>query len=132
MSRFAAPPERELAEKLLGTVPFRDRFPAGRLKPPVGLIPSPVRSLKEIHLLLEPDVRSLPGLNLDALSEWIRRVIGDEELTRALSDEVQSASSYVDGCLRAHAVIGERLAQARQVLDGSPGPEGAAPREVQP
>lgn len=131
MSRWTSPPSRELAEKLLGTVPFRDRFPAGRLKPPVGLIPSPVRGLREAHLLLEPDVRSLPGLNLAALAAWIRRVIGDGELAQALENETQTANSYVDGCLRAYAVIGDRLTQARQVLDGTADPDGVIPEEVQ-
>ncbi len=45
MSTGMPVPDRELARRLLGTVPHRDRLPAGRLKPPVGLIPSPVRGM---------------------------------------------------------------------------------------
>ena len=54
--------------------------PAGRLLPPVGIIPGHVRSLHELHLLLAPDERSLPGINLTALADWVGRVIGDEAL----------------------------------------------------
>ena len=44
------------------------------------MLPGDVRSLRELHLLLTPDVRSLPGVNLDALADWVEEVIGDSEL----------------------------------------------------
>ena len=52
-------PDQELAYKILSTVPYRDRLPAGRLMPPVGMLRGDVRSLHELRLLLTPDVRSL-------------------------------------------------------------------------
>lgn len=112
-------PGRELALRLLGTVPFRDRLPAGRLKPPIGLIPSPVRGLREVQLLLAPDDRSLPGLNLSALAEWIRRVLGDRELADLVQAAVREAGSYVAGCLAVHDLTVARLEQARQVVEGA-------------
>ncbi len=123
MSTGMPVPDRELARRLLGTVPHRDRLPAGRLKPPVGLIPSPVRGLKEVRLLLTPDDRSLPGLNLSALAGWIRRVIGDTELADRVEAAVQAADSYVAGCRAVYELVVARLDQAGRIV-GPAGPVG--------
>lgn len=120
MSYGMTPPDPELCRKLLGLVPFRDRLPAGRLLPPVGLMPSPLRGLREAYLLLAPDERSLPGINLAALADWVERVIGDGELAAAVREETRAAECYVDGCLRIYALVGERLEQARNVLGSDP------------
>jgi hypothetical protein len=115
MSAGMSAPDIELARRLLGIVPYRDRLPAGRLKPPVGLIPSPVRGLKEVRLLLAPDDRSLPGLNLSALAVWIRRVIGDAELADRVEAAVQAADNYVAGCLEVYELVVARLDQAERI-----------------
>jgi len=107
-------PSEELSRRLLGTAPYKDRLPAGRLMPPVGIIPGHVRSLRELHLLLTPDVRSLPGLSLTALVDWIERVIGDLELAQALRNATENAGSYVEGCLGVYELVGLRLQQARE------------------
>ena len=108
-------PSEELSRRLLGTAPYKDRLPAGRLMPPVGIIPGHVRSLRELHLLLTPDARSLPGLSLTALANWVQRVIGDGELAHALRNATENAGSYVEGCLRVYELVGLRLEQARDV-----------------
>ena len=115
MNHHLPPPSEELSRRLLGTVPYRDRLPAGRLFPPVGIIPGHVRSLGELRHLLTPDVRSLPGLSLTALADWVGRVIGDGELAHALRNATENAGSYVEGCLRVYELVGLRLEQAREV-----------------
>jgi hypothetical protein len=115
MSYFMTPPSRELSLKLLGSVPYCDRLPAGRLLPPVGIIPGDMRSLSELHLLLAPDDRSLPGVNFNTLVDWVERVIGDRELADALRETVENTTSYVDGCLKVYELVGLRLTQAREV-----------------
>ncbi len=112
-------PDRELSRRLLSAVPYRDRLPAGRLMPPVGMLRGDVRSLEELYLLLAPDVQSLPGVNLGALMVWVERVIGDRELANALRKTTENAASYVEGCLKVYELVGRRLAQAREVA----GPE---------
>jgi hypothetical protein len=109
------PPSEELSHRLLGTVPYRDRLPAGRLMPPVGMLRGDVRSLRELHLLLTPDGRSLPGVNLSAMSDWVGRVIGDSELAHALRNATERAESYVEGCVNVYELVGLRLQQAREV-----------------
>ncbi len=109
------PPSEELSHRLLGTVPYRNRLPAGRLMPPVGMLRGDVRSLHELRLLLTPDVRSLAGINLNALAEWVKEVIGDSELAHALRNATEKAGSYVEGCLNVYELVGLRLQQAREV-----------------
>ena len=70
MSHSLSQPSASLSHKILNPVPFKARFPAGRLKPPVGVLPGDVRSLPELHLFLEPDDASLPGINLKCLPEY--------------------------------------------------------------
>jgi len=113
MSRPMTPPDQELARRLLAPVPYRDRFPAGRLRPPIGIMPGDVRGLPELHRFLAPDDGSLPGINLAGLPEWVDRVTGDRMLATRISEAVRDAGSYVEGCLRVYELLGERLEQAR-------------------
>jgi hypothetical protein len=115
MNYTMAPPSGELSRKLLDTVPYKDRFSAGRLLPTVGIIPGNVRSLHELHLLLAPDDRSLPGVNFNALVDWVEQVIGDRELADALRKTTRNSASYVEGCLKVYELVGLRLSQAREV-----------------
>ncbi len=116
MSDQMRPPDQALSHRLLGNVPYRDRLPAGRLMPPVGMLRSDVRSLEELLLLLTPDVQSLPGVNLGALAVWVEQIIGDRELANALRKTTENAASYVDGCLNVYELVGRRLVQAREAL----------------
>ena len=118
MSHDLDPPGEELARRLLGSVPYRDRLPAGRLRPPVGMLRGDVRGLHEVHLLLAPDLQSLPAINLGKLADWIGRVVGDAELADRLRALTRAAKHYVEACLAAYELIGHRLAQARQVAGG--------------
>ena len=117
MNHDMTPPDVELARRLLASVPYAHRLPAGRLRPPVGIIPGDLRSLEEVYHHLAPDDRSLPGVNLTALSEWIDRAVGDSELAEAIRTVTGEGVSYVEGCLKVYELVGIRLAQARTVHD---------------
>jgi hypothetical protein len=109
-------PSESLSRKILSPVPFKERFPAGRLKPPVGILPGDVRSLPELHLFLEPDNASLPGINLKTLPEWIEVSIGDKELAEAIREIVDTTVNYVEDCMRIYEVVGYRLDQAHGII----------------
>ena len=109
------PPDAALAARLLQRVPFRDRLPAGRFRPPVGIIPGDVRSLSSLFLHLAPQPNSLPGVNLTRLPDWVRDALGDAALADAIRNAVQSSQSHVDGCLRVYELVAVRLAQAEEV-----------------
>jgi hypothetical protein len=115
MNHPMTPPSKEISRRLLERVPYGNRLAAGRLLPPVGIIPGHVRSLQELHLLLAPDVRSLPGINLNALADWLEGIIGDEELAEAVRAAARDAGSYAEGCLSVYELVGLRLEQANVV-----------------
>ena len=115
MSHPMTTPGKELSLRLLDRVSYGDRLAAGRLLPPVGIIPGHVRSLRELYLLLAPDVGSLPGINLSALGDWIEGIIGDGELARAVRAATRNAGSYAEGCLMVYELVGLRLEQANVV-----------------
>lgn len=107
------PPDVALARRLLGQVPWAERLTVGRLRPPVGLLPSEVRGLCDLELFLAPDEQWLPGVDPKALCAWVERTLGDAALAGALRTELALAESYVDGCVRAWLVVKERVEQAR-------------------
>jgi len=109
------PPDAVLASRLLERVGFRDRLPAGRLRPPVGIIPGDIRSLSSLFLHLAPSPNSLPGVNLTRLSAWVRDVLGDADLAAAIGEAVAASRSHVDGCMRVYELVAVRLAQAETV-----------------
>lgn len=108
--------DRTLAQKIIAAVPYRDRLPAGRLKPPVGMLRGDVRSLHEVYLLLAPDEQSLPGINLNALGEWIEQVIGDVQLANEVRQAIRRPDSYVEMCIEVRGLVGKRLERARTAL----------------
>jgi hypothetical protein len=109
-------PSADLAGRILATCSYADRLPAGRLTARVGVTRGTVRGLPELHLYLTPDDRSLPAVSLERLADWIERVVADAELAAATRAAASAAGSYVDACIATHALVGQRLAQARSVL----------------
>lgn len=120
-----APPDPALAARLLQRVDFRDRLPAGRFRPPVGLIPGDVRSLSALFLHLAPQPNSLPGVNLSRLPGWVRDVLGDPSLAIAIRDAVDASSCHVEGCMRVYELVALRLAQVDGVQAGQAPPPAA-------
>ena len=114
-----APPDPALAARLLQRVAFRDRLPAGRLRPPVGILPGDIRSLSALFLHLAPQPNSLPGVNLTRLSEWVQDVLGDAALSAAIRDAVAASSCHVEGCMRVYELVAVRLAQAEVAVSGA-------------
>ena len=119
------PPDPALAARLLERVPFRDRLPAGRLRPPVGIMPGDIRSLSSLFLHLAPQPNSLPGVNLARLSEWVRDVLGDAPLGAAIREAASASSCHVEGCMRVYNLVALRLAQADAVMAARPASAGS-------
>jgi hypothetical protein len=121
------PPDPALAARLLGRVPFRDRLPAGRFRPPIGIIPGDIRSLSSLFLHLAPQPNSLPGVNLTRLSAWVRDVLGDASLGAAIREAEAASSCHVEGCMRVYELVAMRLAQVDAVLAGHASPSAGDP-----
>jgi hypothetical protein len=116
MSAALPLPTADLAGRILAKCSYADRLPAGRFTARVGIMRGTVRGLPELHLYLMPDDRSLPAVSFERLADWIERVIADAELATATRAAAGAAGSYVDACIATHALVGQRLAQARSVL----------------
>ncbi len=107
------PPDAALARRLLARVPWGQRLTVGRLRPPVGLLPSEVRGLADLEMFLAPSEDWLPGVNHAALCEWVEGVLGDADLAAALRAATVTAPSYVEGCVLAYLLVRDRVAAAR-------------------
>lgn len=116
MSTALPLPSPELAERILSKCSYADRLPAGRFTARVGIMRGTVRSMEELYLYLTPDERSLPAVSFDRLADWIERIVADPELATATRSAARVAGSYVDTCVATHALVEQRLAQARSVL----------------
>ena len=114
-------PTAELAERVFAKCGYADRLPAGRFTARVGIMRGTIRGLPELHLYLAPDERSLPAVNLERLADWIDAVVADADLARATREAAHAAGSYVDACIATHALVGQRLDQARAVLGAGAG-----------
>jgi hypothetical protein len=108
-------PDEELARRILATVPYSDRLPVGRLSPHLGITRGSVRGLPGLHLYFTPDARTLPGINLNKLADWIERVIIDAEFAEEVRNVSRTAESYVDGCMKVYEIVELRLNQAKEV-----------------
>lgn len=108
--------DAETARRVLDRVSHGQRFPIGRLVPPVGLLASSVRGLEELALALRPEPRSLAGVNLARLADWVERDVGDPACAAAIRLVAGEAPSYVEACRTIHQRIAERVEAARAVL----------------
>lgn len=112
-------PDPATAARILGRVPYRSRFRIGCLVPPVGLLQSSVQSLGELELAMRPEDRSLVGVNLDRLAEWIEREIGDPACASEVRGVAVAAGNYAEACEAVQRVIAARVASARLVLEST-------------
>jgi hypothetical protein len=106
----------DTARRVLGRVTYGQRFPVGRLVPPVGLLASSVRGLEELLLALRPEPQSLAGANLERLADWIEHDVGDPEGAAEVRLALRAAPSYVEACLAIHQRIDERVRLARAAV----------------
>lgn len=111
-----APMDLDTARRVLGRLPHSQRFPVGRFVPPVGLLGSSVRGLPELQLALRPEDRSLPGVNMERLADWIETEIGDPACGAAVRDAARGAPSYVGACIAVRELLVKRLETARNVV----------------
>ena len=105
------------ASSILARVSYRDRLRVGRLRWPSGYLPTPVRSLHEVHITLMTDDKSLPAIHFPTLAEWVESVIGDPDFARTVEACGSSNASYADQCRELLALLGERLEHLREVAD---------------
>jgi hypothetical protein len=118
-----------IARRVLSRVSHAQRFPVGRLVPPVGLLASSVRGLEELVLALRPEPQSLAGVNLERLADWIEKEVGDSEGAAEVREALGAAPSYVEACMTVHQRLEERVRLARAAVGAVAGDDAWSGRE---
>jgi hypothetical protein len=106
----------ETARRLLSLVPHDRRFPVGQFRPPSGVVPGFVRGFAELEFVLMPQKRSLPGVHMERLADWIENDVGDPVGAAEVRDATAAASSYVEACMAVYERVRDRVACARRVI----------------
>ncbi len=110
----------ETAPRILALVPFDRRFPVGQFRPPSGVVPGFVRGFAELEFVLMPQKRSLPGVHMERLADWIENEVGDAVAAAEVRDAAAAAGSYVDACMAVYERVRDRVATARRVIESAP------------
>ena len=89
----------ETARRILALVPFDRRFPVGQFRPPSGVVPGFVRGFAELEFVLMPQKRSLPGVHMERLADWIENEVGDAAAAADVRDAAAYAKGHVPGAV---------------------------------
>jgi hypothetical protein len=54
-------------------------------------------------------------VNFTSLVDWVRGILGDNDLAHGIRIVTHEAGSYAEGCLRVYELVEYRLAQAREI-----------------
>jgi hypothetical protein len=109
-------PGAALAAKVLSEVGFEHRLVGYRLSPRTGPMAVPMYSLKEVASLL---AGPHPRMDLEALADWAKAALGDEDLAKAMRAALKKGKHNEDRTRRVHDLIALRLDQCRR-LTGAP------------
>ncbi|MGE5482541.1 MAG: hypothetical protein ACM3VX_06500 [Bacteroidota bacterium] len=106
-------PSRELAQRILTEVGFEHRMVGARVREHAGPMSQTMYSFAEIHgLLTDRD----PRMDFVRLEEWIRTVMGDVELADRVAEAIKVGTCGADQAWRIRDLMGERLAQCREII----------------
>ena len=110
--------EREKAKHILRQLDFDDWLMAGVVFPPKTTTKKRMRKLEDLIILLEPNEKMFPSVNLQSVAEWIEHKIGDEALARELYEiDAKGELSYLQKCLASHKAVQKRCDELRGVCD---------------
>ena len=106
------------AQHLLRELDFDDWLMAGVIFPPKTTTKKRMKKLEDLEILLEPNEKMFPSVNLQVVAEWIEHKIGDASLAKELYDiDAQEDLSYLQKCLASHAAVTKRCEELRGVDD---------------
>lgn len=119
-------PGAELAERLLGTVPFEQQLMGSRLNPMRGSVRVDLRTLNEAASFMETaayeeimDPRAQANIGyVDpvGLALWIETVFGDTGLAEAVREVAAGVDSYAAAVGPVRELVLGRLKQCEQLL----------------
>jgi len=119
-------PSSELARRLTESVGFEERLVGVKMNQMGGANPTALFSLPDVAAFIKIDkdevLSDMVGkvtvgfIEPQALARWIAGVFGDEELAGAIREVASQHEYYADTVPGLKALMYERLAQCREVL----------------
>lgn len=107
-------PDHSLAQRLLGTVGYRQRFVGYRLHRRLGAHPVDLYGVVDVLALLS---LPLPQVHIARLAEWVDREVGDAALAECIAAISQGPGSLRDRHLLLAQAVEARLVQAAQAVE---------------
>ena len=101
-------PSRALNNRILKKVTYENRFIGYRLSERHGACRITSYSFQEVLNLVRGE---MPRVDFFALQEWIRQVMGDEELAEKMATAIKEETNDHDRAVSARNLMEERLAQ---------------------
>ena len=105
-------PSKDLAERILTEVAFKDRLTGYRLRERTGITTIRLYSFEEVVALLHDP---FPRIDFVGLESWIRGVKGDGELAEKIKKVIEAESNELERLKRIRALMEERLQQCKSV-----------------
>ncbi len=103
-------PTRKLAKRIRTEVEFDERITGYRLRMKTGPMPVALYSFKEVVQLLDDPH---PRIDFNGLEQWIRNIMGDNELADKIGDIIKLNFSGQDKSHRIKDLMQERLRQCK-------------------
>ncbi len=112
--RQLSKPDPSLVERVLAEVDYQHRLVAYRYRRRIGAVPVTLYSFEEVvHVLHDKS----PRLDWKQLEEWVRAVVGDEDLAAAIAHAVAREVNDHDRTMHIKHLMAERLCQCRLAAD---------------
>ena len=110
--------EKEKAEHILRELEFDDWLMAGVVFPPKTTTKKRMRKLEDLLILLEPNEKMFPSVNLQSVAEWIEHKIGDGELAKELyAIDTKEDLAYLQKCFAFHAAVQKRCEDLKRICN---------------
>ncbi len=119
-------PSEEQAEKFLSEVGYGDKIAGVRMHAMAGNTKEPLGSLREVNnflkakassKLIKGETSSVNYIDPDALSNWIKEVLGDSELAEKIEKNIDKEDDYRKQAKTIKKLIEKRIKQSRDILN---------------
>ena len=107
------------ARYLLRELPFDDWLMVSVVFPPRTIAKKRMRNLEELALMLVPNEKMYPSVELDKVAKWIEEKVGDTALAKVLTSIVEDEKlNYFQKCIAFHESVSKRCETLRATIGG--------------
>ncbi|OKY78843.1 MAG: hypothetical protein BTN85_1346 [Candidatus Methanohalarchaeum thermophilum] len=118
-------PSEEQAKKILSEVGYGDKIAGVRMHAMAGNTKEPLGSLREVDnflkakapgKLIKGQTSSVNYIDPNALSSWIKEVLGDSELAKKIEKNIDKEDDYRKQAKTIRKLIEKRIKQSRELI----------------